>query len=558
MRRRTTKNGVTLQAIAGNNAVLLGLDLKPAARPECLGFAVHREDHDENEQYWLSSFKTFKSVVPVPNPAQHYSTRDHPIQSFYWGDYSAKPGRTYTYRIVPRYGRPKNLRSEPGVEASVEISTSDPNKGKHGVFFNRGVAASQAYALKFTLPPDELSPEKRACAMQWLSRGLLEAILGFIGQASSAQFALRAAVYEFTQTDVLARFKEAHTNGADVKIVYHARDDDTGEANRVATAAAGLPASMLIERTKAPIAHNKFIVRCTKDPDGTLVPVAVWTGSTNLSEGGIFGHSNVGHEIRDRAVASQFFSLWSELKRDPEPATLRDWVAANSPCDADVLSTNGIHTVFSPRHGDALLDWYAQEFGIPTLSAHITLPFGMNKTFEDQLKAYSGPALHYVLLDKRDKNLDEWATSPKVLVAVGTRGGSDSLKRWANENLTGFNTWVRYVHTKILLVNPVAADPVVISGSANFSPASTSANDENMLIIRGEPDVADVYLTEYARMFNHFYARYWASQLSKGPEDAETRSFLDETPTWQTPYFTDGNPKSLQRVLLSSHVEGNA
>jgi len=97
----------------------------------------------------------------------------------------------------------------------------------------------------------------------------------------------------------------------------------------------------------------------------------------------------------------------------------------------------------------------------------------------------------------------------------------------------------------------------VISGSANFSPASTNSNDENMLLIPGDTEVADVYFTEFARIFNHFYARWWASQLNTGAADAETASFLDETEAWQAPYFTAGNPKQLQRELYSSGVAAN-
>jgi phosphatidylserine/phosphatidylglycerophosphate/cardiolipin synthase-like enzyme len=558
MRKRDSSGGVTLQAIAGNNAVFLGFDLDAAARKGCLGFALHREDHTEGEQYWLSSFKTFQSVVPHPSPDHQYSTLDHPIQSFYWGDYSAKPKHTYTYRLVPRYGTPKNLTSKTGVEASVTVSTSDPTRGTHGVYFNRGVAASQAYARKFGKKPDQLSPEKRDEAFAWLSRGLLGAILTFIGQATSSGFALRAAVYEFTQADVLTKFKEAHANGADVKIVYHAKGDDTGDGNRAAIATAKLPRSMLIERTNAPIAHNKFIVLCRKSDAGALTPVAVWTGSTNFSEGGIFGHSNVGHAVRDRAVAGRYLEFWDELSADPEPKALRDWVAANSPFDADAVSANGVHTLFSPRHGNAPLGWYAQEFGGPASSAHITLPFGMGTDFEDTVRDYAGPALHYVMLDKRDNHQSQWDKSPTTIVAVGAKGGPSPLHRWAAEQLTGFNPRVPYLHTKILLVDPLSSSPTLISGSANFSPASTSSNDENMLVMHDDPEVVDVYLTEYARIFNHFYARFWASELSKESGSRETTSFLDETAGWQKPYFAAGNPKQLQRTLFGSKVQGNS
>src|SRR5207249_7746685 len=126
---------------------------------------------------------------------------------------------------------------------------------------------------------------------------------------------------------------------------------------------------------------------------------------------------------------------------------------------------------------------------------------------------------------------------------VETLGGPDSLARWAREALTGLNRHAVYVHTKVLLVDPLSADPTAITGSANFSPASTTDNDENMLVIRGDLGVADTYFTEYARMFNHFYARYWAATLNKpGGPDGATHSFLQETDAWQIPYFTVGNP----------------
>jgi len=557
MRKRATGGGVTVQAIAGTNSIFFGLDLTAAARSKCLGFAIHREDHTEGEQYWLAGFKTFESVVPVPSTTAFYSTRDHPVQSFYWGDYTVKPGHRYTYRIVPRYRAPKNLVDFPGVEATIEISTSDPAKGAHGIYFNRGVAASQAYENKFGDPPDKLPPDKRAKAMAWLSRGLAEAITAFVGQARSPKFALRAAVYEFTQPDVLAALKQAKAAGADVEIVYAAKADETGDANRKAIAAAGLEAAMLHPRTKAKIAHNKFIVLCRKSAAGKLTPVSVWTGSTNLTEGGIFGHSNVGHAVRDAAVAQRYLDFWGQLVDDPDTGPQRDWVDANSPFDPAALQPAGIHTVFSPRHGLAVLDWYAGRFGTATAGGYITGAFGLNTTFENVLIGNAGKALHYVMLDRADNNQDVWSADHKVIVAVGSAGGPASLSRWAKEGLTGFNHFVPYLHTKIALIDPLSADPTVITGSANFSPDSTTNNDENMLVIRGDTEVADVYFTEYTRIFNHFYARYWAARLSKGGTDAQEHSFLAETDAWQKPYFAAGSPKRMQRRLFSAGVQGN-
>jgi phosphatidylserine/phosphatidylglycerophosphate/cardiolipin synthase-like enzyme len=550
MRKRVSSGGVTVQAIAGNNAVFFGLDLDATVREDCLGFSVHRTDHDpvKPEQYWLAGWKTFKSVVPHPDPKTFYKTRFHPLQTFYWSDYTAKPGHDYTYRFVPRYGKPKDLVDHEGVEATLRISTSDPAGGTHGIYFNRGVAASQAYENKFDLPPDQLSGEKRAEALEWLSRGLIEAIVGFIRQAKSDKYALRAAVYEFTQPDVLAAFKEAHDKGADVRIVYHAKADHEGDLNREAIKEAKLPASILATRTNAKIAHNKFIVFCKKSAAGDLTPVSVWTDS------------NVGHAVRDSAVAGRFLDLWAELEPDPEAEDLRDWSSANSLFDPAELITAGIHTLFSPRHGLAPLRWYAERFGAGSNSMHITAAFGLGDVFETAVTSYAGDGLHYVLLDKRDNNQDAWSDDAKVIVSVGSSGGPNTLARWAKENLTNFNPRVPYLHTKVLMIDPLGPRPLVITGSANFSPASTSSNDENMLVILGDAEVADVYFTEFTRIFNHFYARYWASQLAKRhfDEGAEKESFLEETDAWVKPYFTPGYRRYLQRVLYSSRVEGNS
>jgi phosphatidylserine/phosphatidylglycerophosphate/cardiolipin synthase-like enzyme len=122
--------------------------------------------------------------------------------------------------------------------------------------------------------------------------------------------------------------------------------------------------------------------------------------------------------------------------------------------------------------------------------------------------------------------------------------------------LTGFNVHVPFLHTKIILVDPLSADPTVISGSANFSPSSTNENDENMLVIRGNRDVADVYFTEYARIFQHFYARWWASQVASADPTPDS-GYLAEDASWQTPYLTDGNNKQRQRLLFANGVDGN-
>src|SRR4249920_2063671 len=90
----------------------------------------------------------------------------------------------------------------------------------------------------------------------------------------------------------------------------------------------------------------KFLVLTNSDQ-----PVAVWTGSTNLTQGAIFGHLNVGHLIHDPALAAQFVTYWTRLA-DPAATTgiLRGWTELNNPVDLTSTSApQGLTTVLSPR-----------------------------------------------------------------------------------------------------------------------------------------------------------------------------------------------------------------
>jgi hypothetical protein len=60
------------------------------------------------------------------------------------------------------------------------------------------------------------------------------------------------------------------------------------------------------------ISHNKFVI-LLKDGE----PLEVWSGSTNVTEGGIYGHANVGHRIGDRKVAAAYLDYWMQISLNP-------------------------------------------------------------------------------------------------------------------------------------------------------------------------------------------------------------------------------------------------
>ena len=197
MRKRASENGLTVTAVAGTSAVILSFDMNQNDTDGLLGFAIQREDHKENEKYYLKGFKYFKETVENRVDGQLFSTFEHPIQSFLWEDFTVKANYDYTYTVTPVFGKPKNLEYRKG--CSIKIKTPSDKVGNHSVFFNRGVAGSLAYARKFKnkRPGENMSEKETKAALKWLSRGLEESLIEFIQSAKDSTYELKAAVYEF-------------------------------------------------------------------------------------------------------------------------------------------------------------------------------------------------------------------------------------------------------------------------------------------------------------------------------------------------------------------------
>lgn len=562
MRAFASKNGFDVRGIGGSHTVLLAIDATKQARKGLLGFALKRSG--DGKSFWLRGLKVFKDVVPKPKPGQSYSSLEHPIQSFLWGDYSAKPGKTYDFIVRPVYGKPGALTY--GVDIPISITTEDEDNGTHAVFFNRGAIASQAFADKFGNKAPENDKDPNDPVTAWLSRGLLEAALHFINDTKQDE-KLRIAAYEFSYPAILDALKAAYDRGVDIVVVYEAgketvkgkkQDTQATKANRKAIKAAGLPADMLIKRTKRnAIPHNKFMVRLSTDP----ARVAVWTGSTNFTPSGFLGQTNVGHIVRDRNIAHRYLAYWEQLSKDAEWDDLRDWTEEKDPNPDGETDANSVVTVFSPRRNDSMLDWYADRIADSRGAVMFTAAFGVNAKLAPAL-AKKKPFLRYILLEKPlsgevnkllGHNLD-------VQFANGAALGKKSLQakipgwkldKWfLKEGHYRYEGFVFYIHTKILLCNPLSDDPLVISGSANFSKNSLVNNDENMLLIRGNTRVADIYMTEFDRIFRHFYFRNIANKLALKGADKTEVIFLDPTDNWVKENFEPKRLKSKRRKLF--------
>jgi hypothetical protein len=203
MRKLTKGEVLHVRAIGGLHVVTLAWDFaegQDAKRDGLLGFAIERSEVNDGaiiERYYLRGIKRFKFKDEGLAPGTPMPTSEHPIQSFQWGDYTAKPSTTYRFKVIPVYGKPKLLELDEASSTTVEITTEaeegreDPEVARHDIYFNRGVAGSQAFARKFgkvELDQDDPASEP----MVWLSRGLFEALTDFIGLAAGNLLERRA------------------------------------------------------------------------------------------------------------------------------------------------------------------------------------------------------------------------------------------------------------------------------------------------------------------------------------------------------------------------------
>lgn len=540
---RSSNGKLKINVVTGTCVVLIGIGLKQVDAKNILGFAIHRTDHTRGDEgKWLEGMKVFEQSAA--SAGKLVSTRDFPIQGFLWQDFTANPESDYTYKVVALKGQPDALVEHAGLRASCKIKTEAEIGKTHSVWFNRGVAGSQAYARKFgTATPNSVGTK----AEKWLSRGLEEALLAFIESAKDTSFGLRGSFYEFKHAPVIDALALAAKRCKDVKLVIDMRVNASGPhaSNKANVAAAGLTPHV-IPRTasRSAISHNKFLVLLKNSK-----PVAVWTGSTNITPSGFFGQSNVGHLVKDAKVAKAYLAYWNLLAKDEENSVLKPQVEALSPAPPIAMS-QGTQCVFSPRASVAVLNAYRDAAKAAQQAVCFTSAFGIGQEMGgafDMLRMLPS----YILMESKGSAASTQARTDALLkvrsnqIAIGGGLPSDlanGYMRWLKELAkTGLTKNVHYVHDKFMLVDPLSATPVVVTGSANFSMNSTTGNDENMLVIRGDTRVADIYIGEFVRLWRHYYFRDVMRRVGiKGAK----KSWLAPDDSWSVDFY---NPQSRKR-----------
>lgn len=335
-------------------------------------------------------------------------------------------------------------------------STASPDPGQVRVYFNKPVDTSVA------LGPPAID----------LGNALDDTIKAYMDRAL---FSLEVAVFNTTSSLLVNAANDAHDRGVAVRWIAESSNSNSALSNL-------RPGIGLLYRTNSGGSgmHNKFVV---VDADGG--PAAhVLTGSANFTTAGLVQDANNLVVVRDMALArtyrTEFEEMWGGTGTQPN--------AAQSRFGPD--KTNNTPHLFNVN-GTMVQCWFSPTDG--TTARISDALHTANASVEFALFAFTSSTLAEALVDVRaagatvrgmmeeeDLNLNTFNTLLAGGVDVRPDGAPTSL------------------HHKYAIVDRglTASDPLVITGSHNWSFNAENINDENTLIIHSA-ELADQFHQEW-------------------------------------------------------------
>jgi phosphatidylserine/phosphatidylglycerophosphate/cardiolipin synthase-like enzyme len=287
-----------------------------------------------------------------------------------------------------------------------------------------------------------------------------------INHINNAQETIHIASFEFNLTPVAEALIAAHNRGVDVRWIT---DDEHGieadeEDDRGQFAMLEDTGIEIIDDARGALMHNKFWIF-----DGQTV----WTGSTNITQNGIFRNNNNVIVVESPAVAAmferEFDEMWAGEFGPRSPSTLGQ--------QSTTIQGTPVEILFAAE--DEVMDEL-----VPLIDqARDNIKFmAFSFTHED---------LGNAMLAKAADGVD-------VSGIFETRGSeteySELPKMYCNDLAVRQDGNPGTFHHKVIIID----NRIVITGSLNFSDNANDSNDENVIIINNA-DIAQQYLQEYDR-----------------------------------------------------------
>jgi len=344
------------------------------------------------------------------------------------------------------------------------------------------------------------------------------------------------------------------------------------------------------------IGHNKFAVLL----NNAGKPMAVWTGSTNWTPTGLCAQTNNTVIIESEKIAHDYLNYWKRLHSDklpvPKPLsatnntdqgpTLRK---ANSKSDKGSMDSNktAVELWFSPNTPKTetpktrtVPPDLAVVFKHMKMAKHaiffLVFNPGRSDPAGEDVNTVVSAGIDFGRLDPQltvigaisdptavpgyqapPRGQPKEKSKPKIPnLAIFSPSGTRNvlmIRAAAINDLIGdfqkelLSAGHAIIHDKIVVIDPLSeSDCVVITGSHNLGFKASYANDENMLIIRGNRELALAYTVHVLDVYDHFKFRAALEQqmrqamlAGKPPPKRPTgKGFLDTADKWQDPYLT--------------------
>jgi phosphatidylserine/phosphatidylglycerophosphate/cardiolipin synthase-like enzyme len=552
-------DGFRIKAYAGTTGVLIAFDIAEKQRPGLLGFAISRESPEAvNPNRRAERFLPAALRFPdMPRPRGGDAESDPvlsdrcPVQKFRWSDYTVYPDSKYVYRVYPVRGTSANpVRDEP-LTASVKTHALD---GPEAAIFNRAVVSSQAFARKFPDIDKQLDEARKRGvkdvsefampqqALDWLSRGLFEAIAGFLGSAKKGD-GIDVAIYEYHLPALVEEVKAAHARGVSVRLLYHSKSDATSVENKHLVGETGLPPENVFARKPAAIMHDKFVVLRRKE-GAALKPKRVLCGSTNWTHNGVYRQANVVHISDNPGVYGAYQAMFDKMVETASNAgETRKWITANNMIPSD----GAVFAGFSPRAGKGDLAEFVKFIKNAGRDLMFSTAFDLHENILAALLGKENDKILRLGVQNKPSKITG-VHRDRTAQFTATALLNNGLEGWLKETTAKQKGSIR-VHTKAIVTDFTSDAPSILSGSHNLSSNASEKNDENYLMIRGNTDLADIYGCEILRIYDHYRFRF-SFKTQKGENKARP-PMLTPDDSWSKGYFEKGSQKAMDRLRFT-------
>jgi phosphatidylserine/phosphatidylglycerophosphate/cardiolipin synthase-like enzyme len=536
-------------AYANNDVVFLAWKVDQKI-PGCLGFAIFRTDVVTHERVALPSWVGFQGQSNVA--WQPHTTETWPVQKFNWRDLTSERGASYSYDIVPMIGPPGTLTPLSNASMTTNTVTLTPHHGKIAAYFNRGILSTQFMA--HTLPSSPSGePDYQTLTSHIdqpndplrtsLAGELLDALPLLLQRAKNEGGACYCALYELSDPELLALLVENTT--VHLVLSNTGPNDAVNQASRAQLHESQTDVSDRMLKNDH-IGHNKFVVYVDKDNR----PQAVLSGSTNWTPTGLCAQSNNSVILESPELAAAYLKYWQRLKAEGNGQGA-DFRQANEQVHSAQVDGHLVDVWFSPNTPQQTKPAHDPETPVDIAAAYQAIdkakqgilfllfqpgsPSVMDEIFARQ-EADSRLFVRGAVTDANaaanyDTQLYHRPGDDPATVVPAT-AITDQFAYWQKELLKSGPEAHAIIHDKIIVIDPFTPDCVVITGSHNLGFKASYCNDENLLMMRGNAELATAYAVHIADVYDHYRWRY---TLQQHGEQAWTGLSRDDT--WQDKYF---------------------